>query len=125
MAEPTGDFWNVNAGFNAAGGKQMAQVVVGDAFHAGLLRGAVYGFLALENLHHGFVGQFSRLLSPHFLQQLPEAAVQRNPSGFSVFGDADVKQSFLEIHVTPQNVPGFINPHAGESQKSKQVGAII
>src|ERR1700683_4799037 len=70
-------------------------------------------FLALENLHYGFFGKVSRLLPTHFFQQLLQAAVEWNPPVFAVFGDADVEQSFLEIHVTPQNVPGLIDPQAG------------
>ncbi len=125
MSEPSGNGGNVHAGFNAARGKRMPQVVVGDAFHTGQLGGAVYGFLALENLHHGFLRQFIWTLRPDFFQQLPQAAVEWKPPGFAVFGDADVKQALLEIHVVPQNVPGLINSHAGEREESKQVGAIL
>jgi hypothetical protein len=30
-------------------------------------------------------------------------------------------QSFLEIHVAPQNMLGLVNHHAGKGQESKQV----
>ncbi len=42
VSEPARNGWNIYAGFNAAGGEQMAQIVVRDAFDTGQRRGAVY-----------------------------------------------------------------------------------
>ena len=58
VPKPSGDGWNVNTSLNAACCKQMAQVVMRDAFYAGKLRGAVNGFLAFEYLHHRLVRRF-------------------------------------------------------------------
>ena len=52
MSEPTRHRRDVHASLDAARSEQMPQVMVGDAFHPGQLRGAVYGFLALENAHN-------------------------------------------------------------------------
>jgi hypothetical protein len=51
--------------------------------------------------------------------------LRRERAGTLVFGDADMKQSLLEINLAPKNVPGFINSRAGERQESKHVGAIL
>lgn len=52
VSEPAADCGNVDAGFNAGGGEEVAQVVVGDPWDFQQLEGAIHGFLALLNLHH-------------------------------------------------------------------------
>ena len=91
MPKPTRNCRDVHAGLDAARGKQVAQIVVRDALRAGQLRSAVYLFLTFKNLHHEFVRRLFVQLLAHFLQQLAQTAVQRNPTVFAVLGDARMK----------------------------------
>ena len=125
VPKPAGDRWNVNASLNAACCEQMAQVMMCDAFYVGQFRGPVDGFLTLEYLHHRPVGRFFGPLRTHLLKQLSQTAVQRNPPVLAVFCDADVEQTFLKIHIVPNNMSCFIDSRARESEKPEQVRAVL
>ncbi len=36
-----------------------------------------------------------------------------------------MQQSFLEIHVVPNNVPGFVYPQAGKREEPEQVRTVF
>jgi hypothetical protein len=61
MSKPARNGRDVHAVFNAAGGEQVAQVVVGDSLRASQLRGSVNGLLALDNTHDR---RFQRFVGP-------------------------------------------------------------
>ena len=72
MAEPPRDGWDVHSRFNAARGKQMAQIMVGDAFHAGQLRSAVDGLLTFKHAHDARFGGFVWMGSAEVFHQFTQ-----------------------------------------------------
>src|SRR5208283_180281 len=96
-----------------------------DPFYTDQLRGTVYGLLTFKDLHHSFVRRFFGSPFAYFFQQLSQTTVQRNPTVFAILGNSGMEQSFLEIHIVPEDMPRFVYPQTGESQKTKQIRAIL
>ena len=131
MAEPTGHGGDVHAAFDAAGGEQVAQVVVGETGDANNLGGAVHCPLAFADAHHGGGLWFVCPLRFHPFQQLAHVRYHGDFAGFA--GAPAFKAGFWfaahgdfsahKITVRPGDVFGFGDAETAEGQELNQLRA--
>ena len=129
VAQPAADGGDVDAGFDAGGGKEMPKVVVGDAVDAQLLAPAIHGLLAFLDLHHGGGGRFLSPLGAQTLQEGDHGGVHGDPAHFAVLGAelriaGHVDATFAEVAVGPADELSLAFAESAVSQELDEVGAV-
>src|SRR5437660_3981533 len=112
VAEPPADRGNVNARFNAARGKKMAQVVMRESGDSERLAGSVNGPLALLHPHHWGVQRLLWSRGTQSFQQSPAVGYHGHSTSLAVLCaclgvSSDDDLPALRIAVRPRHVRGF------------------
>jgi len=86
MAEPAGDGGNVNAALNAAGGEQMAQIVMGQMSDTGLSFRRFHRQLGLRYAHHASICRCIGTLLAQPFEEFAHFRDYGNAADFAVLG---------------------------------------
>ena len=129
VAQPTAHRGDFNTRFDAAGGKQVTQIVTRDPGYPNALGRSIHRLLALLDLHHGNILGFVRPFLPQPVQQRHHVGDHREPSKLGVIGAslcvaAHRDFAFLKVAVVPSYVPGLSPAEAAKGQKPHEVGAL-
>ena len=129
VAKPARYGRNVNASFNAARGKQVAQIVMSDSLHFDGFRRAGHSLQTFLHLHHRLrqrlvwpfcFQMFQKLLHFRYHRDLANAPIFR--SSFFIAANNDFV--FFKITIRPSYVARFGNPKPAKRQKTNEVGTL-
>jgi len=129
VPQPTRHRGDVHAGFDAPGGEEVPQVVMGDAGHAHGLRGFVHGTLTFTNSHNVCGRINSRRGGFEPFQKRAHFGNHGNGPDRTALGSGDRipahgDLAFRKIAVCPSNIRSFCLPEPSIRQKSHQIGAV-
>ena len=132
VSQPTRHCWNVHARLDAARGKQVAQIMMGNPRHPDDSGRSVHCLLAFTNTHDRCVIRFIRSIFaksfqefthvwdhgnfPHLASHTPLEPGSRVAAYHNLLP--------FEIHIAPPDVAGFMDSETAVSQKANQVGAL-